>query len=417
MSNIRVGAITFDWYPFDPLVRRISEAIVNDSFEVDVICLRQKHESRFEVYHGVNVYRVPMDRGFGRSLPATILSWCYFAFLASCLVTWLHLKRRYDVIHVHNMPDFLVFAALIPRLLGAKVILHVQDVSPELMAAKSRGRKRKVILGLAEAQERLSTAFAQHVITVGWPFEELLLQRGVPASKLTSILNSADPKMFPPERRGSSLPGMPSAERPLILMYHGTLARRNGLDIALRALALALPEAPYLRLHIQGRGEHLPELHELVRELGLSEHVQFTEPCRSDEIVDFIARGDVGLIPYRRDGFMDLVLPTKAYEFAWMRRPIIASDTPAIRSLFRPESMALCDPERPESFAEAILDLYRSPEKRASFIANAAEDYIPYQWEKMAQRYRDLLFTLSRRRPQPAREPEEAAAVTIKPTS
>lgn len=405
MAKIRVGTITFDWYPFDPLVRRMSEAIVDDGFEVDVICLRQQHEKRFEVYHGVNIYRVPMNRSFGQSLPTTLLNWCWFAFLAACRITWLHLKRRYDVIHVHNMPDFLVFAALIPRLLGAKVILHVQDVSPELMAAKSKGRQRKLILGLAVVQERLSTAFAHHVVTVGWPFEELLLQRGVPAKKLTSILNSADPKMFPPERRQTaSLPGTPCAEAPLIFMYHGTLARRNGLDIALRALALALPAAPHMRLHIQGRGEHLPILRELAQELGIYEYVRFTEPCRSDEIVDFVAHGDVGLIPYRRDGFMDLVLPTKAYEFAWMRRPMIASDTPAFRSLFRPESVALCDPSRPASFAEAMLDLYQSPTRRAALITSAAEDYLSYQWEKMAERYRALLRSLS---PQGQQEPDQ----------
>lgn len=395
MSKIRVCAITFDWYPFDPLVRRISEATVDGGLEVDVICLRQKQEKRYEVYNGVNVYRVPMDRGFGRSLPTTVLSWCWFAWLAALKVTGLHLKRHYDVVHVHNMPDFLVFSALVPRILGAKVILHVQDVSPELMSAKAKGKKRKLVTRLATWQERISTAFAHHVITVGWPFEELLLKRGVPKKKLTNILNSADPKMFPPERRQARSIGLAREDEPLILMYHGTLTKRNGLDIALRALALALPSAPYLRLDIKGRGEHLPALKELAQELGISDHLCFSEPCQSNEIVDFVAHGDVGIIPYRRDGFMDLVLPTKSYEFAWMQRAMIASDTPAIRSLFRTESIALCDPSRPESFAEAIVDLYQHPEKRASLVANATEDYIPYQWEKMAESYRNLLRTLS----------------------
>jgi len=398
LLKMRVCAITFDWYPFDPLVRRVSEAAVDGGFEVDVLCLRQKSEERYEVYNGVHIYRLPMNRGFGRSLPLTLLHWCWFAVLASLKVTRLHLRHRYDVIHVHNMPDFLVFAALIPKLLGAKVILHIQDTSPELMAAKAKGRKRQLVVRLATWQERFATAFAHHVVTVGWPFEELLLKRGVPREKLTSILNSADPKMFPPERRCVRSPDPVGAENPLILMYHGTLSERNGIDIALRALALALPAAPFLRLDIKGRGEHLPVLKELARELGMSDHVQFSDPCQSTEIVDFVVHGDVGIIPYRRDGFMDLVLPTKSYEFAWMQRAMIASDTPAIRSLFRPQSIALCDPSRPESFAEAIIDLYQHPEKRAAMVASAAEDYIPYQWEKMAERYRELLRSLSGKR-------------------
>jgi len=93
---------------------------------------------------------------------------------------------------------------------------------------------------------------------------------------------------------------------------------------------------------------------------------------------------------------MDLVLPTKAYEFAWMHRPMIASDTPAIRSMFRPESIMLCDPSKPEDFAKAIIDLYQHPEKRARMVSNAAGDYMPYQWEILATRYQKLLANLAR---------------------
>ena len=79
-----------------------------------------------------------------------------------------------------------------------------------------------------------------------------------------------------------------------------------------------------------------------------------------------------------------------------MHRPIIASDTYAIRSMFRPESIYLCDPTRPESFAEAMIDLFQHPEKRAAMIVSAAEDYLPYRWELMAETYQQLLRSLCR---------------------
>jgi len=265
------------------------------------------------------------------------------------------------------------------------------------------------------------------VITVGEPFARLLRKRGIPAEKLTIILNSADPKLFPPSRIAdtSAVGTKPGAihcaptfgpmgtqegvvsisaageERPFILMYHGTVAGRNGLDIALRAFAQAREVIPQLRFDIQGRGEHLPYIKQLAKELGVSEHVVFTDPCPSEQLVDFVVHGDVGIIPYRSDGFMDLVLPTKAYEFALMRRPMIASDTPAIRSMFRADSILLCDPMSPASFAEAIIDLYRHPEKREQLVANAAEDYTPYRWEIMAKRYTQLLLALSQGRSAP----------------
>ncbi len=395
MSTIRVATITFDFYPFDPLVRRIAGAAIDGGYAVDVICLRQPGEERYETCEGVHVHRLPMNRGFGRSLPVTILSWCWFLFIASLMLTHQHLKKRFDVVHIHNMPDFLVFAALIPKMLGAKVILEVQDVSPELMAAKAKGKARKIVTRLAQWQERISTAFADHVITVGWPFEQLLLQRGVPARKITIILNSADPKLYPASRREFRETRAFDEAHPLILMYHGTVASRNGLDIAIQALALAHKVVPHIRLDIKGRGEFIPILKLLAQELEIGEHVVFTEPCQPEELVDFVTHGDIGIIPYRIDGFMELVLPTKAYEFAWMHRPMIASDTRAIRSMFRPESVVLCDDSSPESFAEAIIDLYQHPDKRLSLAVNATEDYQPFKWDFMAERYQSLLASLS----------------------
>jgi glycosyltransferase involved in cell wall biosynthesis len=398
MSFLRVCAITFDMYPFDVLVRRTAEAAVKAGYASDVICLREPGQKAYEVCDGVHIYRIPMYRSFGRSLPFTVLEWCCFLVLAGLVVTRLHLKQAYNVIHVHNMPDFLVFSALIPKLLGAKVILEVQDVSPELMAAKARKRLRKLIVSLAIWQERISAAFAHHVITVGWPFEQLLLKRGIPAKKLTSILNSADPKLFPASRQ--TLPSIepPDEEHPLIIMYHGTVAERNGLDTAIRAFAQARRVVPHLRFDIKGRGEAIPHLRQLATELGVSDHIVFTDPCPSEELVDFVVHGDIGIIPYRSDGFMELVLPTKAYEFAWMQRPMIASDTAAIRSMFRPESIILCEPSNVDSFAEAIIDLYQHPEKRLQMVANAMQDYMPFRWEMMAERYQLLLLTLSEKK-------------------
>ena len=397
MGPTRICAITYDYYPADPLVRRTSEAAVRGGYQYHLICSSAEGQQRYEIFNGVHVHRVITRRIAGRPLWAMLVSWSLFMFLAFLKVARLHLRQRFAVVHVHNMPDFLVFAALIPKLFGARVILHVQDVSPELMAAKSRRRWRGVAVRLARWQERISTSFADHVLTVGWPFEELLLTRGVRKSKLSTVLNSADPSIFPVARRAPLFLGEPTAERPLVLMYHGTIAERSGLDIAIRALAKARPTAPYLRLQIKGRarGQSLPNLKQLARELEVAEHVIFLPPSPPDELADFLAQGDIGIIPYPCNGFSDLLLPTKAYEFALMHRPMIVSNTIAMGSMFRAESVMFCTPSDVDSFAKAIIDLYQHPQRRAQLIANAAQDYVPYRWELMAERYQRLLASLA----------------------
>lgn len=398
MSSLRVCAITFDWYPFDVLVRRTSEAAASAGYVSEVICTCKPGQAIEEVCDGVQVHRIPMSRSFGRSLPFTVFEWIIFLVRAGIKVTQLHLKHKYDVIHVHNMPDFLVFAALIPRLLGAKVILEIQDVSPELMAVKAKGKIRKLVVLLAIWQERISTLFADHIITVGWPFEQLLLKRGVPAQKITIILNSADARLFQTPQQTEISTEVPSEEDPLIIMYHGTVAARSRLDVVVRAVAKARQVAPFIRLDVKGRGEAIPSVKLLAQEVGIGEHVIFSDVCPpGDELTEFLLHGDIGIIPYPSDGFMDLLLPTKAYEYAWMRRPMIVSNTPGMRSMFRPEAIMLCEPDNVDSFAAAIIDLYQHPEKRQSMVDEAAKDYTPYHWETMAERYQKLLLTMAKK--------------------
>lgn len=396
MQPVRVGVITFDWYPFEVRALRLTRAAADAGHPVDVICTRKAHEKFHEIYGNTHIYRIPMKRGGNASFISKAFFWCLFVLCAGFTAAFLHLKHRYKIVHVHNMPDFLVFSALIPKWFGAKVILDVQDVTPELMQAKAKGSDRSRIVRFAVWQERISTRFADHIVTTGPLFEEALVKRGVPATKITSILNSADPTLFPAERRCpppfDAAP--PEPDQPFILMYHGTIEQRNGLETALHAFKLAREVIPHLRLDIQGGGGYLATLKQLAHELGLDNGVIFTDSVTVDKLADFVVHGDVGIIPYQSDGFMDIVLPTKAYEFAWMGRVMIASDTRAMRSMFRPEAVVLCDSTKPEAFAEAIIDLYQHPEKRARMIQVATEDYEAYRWEVMAKLYQHLLETL-----------------------
>lgn len=394
MTTPRVVSLTYDFYPYDIRVRRLAEAAIAGGYAAEVICLREPGEPAREQVDGVRIYRLPLGRGYGRSLPVTVVCWCWFAVMAGTLLLWLHLRRRYAVVIAHNMPDFLVCAALPVRFLGARVLLDIQDTSPELMAAKAHGYKRVILRCLAALQERLSVACADAVMTVGWPFEEVLVARGIPRAKVCSIINSADPRLFPAVRRDQ--PSRAREQRNgLTLMYYGTVAQRNGLDIAMRAFALAHREVPGLRFAIMGRGEALPEVERLAGELGVADNVTFVPNCPSERIVDFVVAGDIGIVPYRSDGFADLVLPTKMYEMAWMRRPIIAADTPAIRSLFGTEAVLLCAPEQPEQFAKAIVHLAGDPALRDRLVTLAAEAYQPYRWEMMSKQYQALLARLA----------------------
>ena len=104
----------------------------------------------------------------------------------------------YDVIHVHSVPDFLVFSALVPKLRGVPLILDIHDILPEFYSTKFRARKGSLIFKLLVLAEKLSIRFSNHVIIANPIWHERLLQRSASPEKVTTIWNYPDPKIsFP----------------------------------------------------------------------------------------------------------------------------------------------------------------------------------------------------------------------------
>jgi hypothetical protein len=87
-----------------------------------------------------------------------------FFFISSFLLTIKHIKNSYHLIHIHSVPDFEVFAALVLKLTGAKVILDIHDIIPELYISKFEMDENSFQFKLLSLIERLSVAFSDHVI-------------------------------------------------------------------------------------------------------------------------------------------------------------------------------------------------------------------------------------------------------------
>ncbi len=378
-------------YPADPRVRREAEALLHDGWLVDVVCLRGKGEPWREVCGGAQVFRLPVNRHRGGGLAVYLLEYLLFFLLAAACVTGLHLRRGYDVVQAHNMPDFLVFVALVPRWRGARVVLDIHDLVPELYGLKFGGSRNHPVVWLTSRVERASAAFAHHVITAGEPFRRRLVGRGLPPEKVTVVMNSADPRLFhplPAEDAGGCRNGR------FRLVYHGGLFARYGLDVAVRAVARLRDEIPGLQLDIYGDGEAADGLRRLVEELGLLERVRLQGYVPIEQIPAAICGADLGVVPYRRSPFTDLLYPTKAFEYLAVGVPVVASRTAAVAELFADVPDMFFEPEDVDGLAALILALYREPARRWQLLAAAGRAYAPYAWEGQRQVYLALMRRL-----------------------
>lgn len=399
--------IVHAYYPLgETRVEREARALARGGYAVDVICLRVDGERPVEQDGDITIHRLPVGRHKGRGLGVQLLEYLAFFFLAMARLTRLHLRAPYRVVQAHNLPDFLVFAALPARLMGARVILDIHDLMPEFYAARFETGLEAWPVRLVRLEERLSCRFADHLITVSEHWRQTLIRRGVSPDKCSVVMNVADDAIFHP----------PAEPRPLLhdsaglrLIYHGSLARHYGLDLAIQAVDQVRHDIPGIHLTLLGDGDYVGELRRLIDELGLASHVDLINELRPAEALPaIIGAADLGIVPYRNDTFTDGLLPTKLMEYAALGMAAVAARTTAIENTFGGTMAAFFEPGDVESLADCLRALHAHPERLAELRAGSALFNERYNWPRIAASYVATVDRLAARR----REAESPVAAT-----
>lgn len=388
MAKVLMAAYTN--YRRDPRVRREAEALVEAGYRVVFLARRQPVGPRRETIAGVEVINTVALGRKPDSLPEYLLDYGLFfiALLAHLSVRPL----RYDLIHINNMPDFLAFAAVLPRLVGRPVIHDIHDLMPELYAEKFAAGEGHLLIRVLRFQERWAGRFASAVLTVEERLKDILAGRGIPRDKIHVLMNLPDDRFFSPRPPQPPKP----ADAPFVVVYHGTLAHRLGLDIAIEAIARARLAIPRIELRIVGAGEERHRLIRLRDALGLHDSVTFSEGYVPVETIPgLIADADVGLIPLRISSGTDIMLPTKLLEYVSVGIPCIAPRTGTIRRYFDGRMIAFFEAGNVVSLAETIVALHRDPGRRASIAREATERFgRAHTWRVHKAVYTTLVATL-----------------------
>lgn len=387
---VRICVIAYTDYAADARVRRAAEALVHRGDEVRVICPLTRLVDGCTEQSGVRLHPVRGVPYTSASHPFTyVRRYLIFVLLAAVHALRLHLKHRFDVVHVHTMPDFLIFSALGPKLLGAKLILDVHDLMPELYASKFGLDKSHWIIRGLKAVERTSVHLADAAVAVHEPHLEALVSHGNPADKFTIIMNLPDPAIFRHHNNGKASAG------DFTLIYHGTVGTRHGLDIAVRAVALARRQIPVVGLRIIGDGDDFARVSALVDELGIGHCVRLEQGFRRiEDIVPAIESATVGVVPIVDDPFTRYMLPLKLLEYVAVGIPVISSSTSTIRAYFSDEMLAFTPAGDPDRLAARIVELYHSPAKRRRLVAEASTFTETHHWAKEKEGYYQLIDRL-----------------------
>jgi len=385
----RICMVTYSHYLSDARVKRYAEALAERGDYVDVVALQGApgHSVREKVG---NVNLVRLQPRFGKnekSKLSFLLPVLRFLFVSSVWVARRHARKPYDLLHIHNVPDFLVFAALYPKLGGAKVILDIHDIVPEFYASKFGARQDSAPITMLKWAERASARFADHVIISNHLWLDRYAARTGSYGKCSVFINHVDPTIFRPRPRARN-------DGKLIILFPGGLQWHQGLDVALRAFQRVSAELSNVEFHIYGDGDKKDELVVLSDQLGLNGSVRFFDPLPVSQIAEVMANADLGVVPKRADSFGNEAYSTKTMEFMSLGVPVVISNTKIDRYYFDDSVVRFFESGNADALAEAVIQVFRDQDLRRRMVLHGSEYAARNNWDSRKGDYLKLVDDL-----------------------
>jgi len=382
---MNVCMLAYAHYINDARIKSYVRTLEDRGHRVDVIALKSGGEAAEEALAAGTVFRV-MDKYQGGS--TLMYAWSYLKFFLKSLLLLARrsFRHRYDVVHVHNMPNALVFAAVVPKMLGARLMLDVHDLMTANYMAKFHAPEDALPVKILKIEQRLSAMFADHVFCADHNQQDYLVEAcGLARGKITVLMNLPNVELFRPAT-------VAKKSGVFRIVYHGTIAHRLGIDLIVKAMARVAGRVP-AELWLYGAGDYLPEALALSSELKLDGKVHFSRTFFPvEQIPEMVSGMDLGIIGNRRNLACDrYMLPVKLLEYVYLGVPVVAPRLDVIERYFDDTMVRFYEPENVEQMAESIVELFHQKEERERLAGRASSFYQKYNIQAQADRYLDLL--------------------------
>jgi len=279
----------------------------------------------------------------------------YLSFATSGSALSVAALRDVDVVYVYSSPATTAIPAMTLRALtGIPYVLHIQDLWPQTVLSSgfiegSNGRVERGLHRFCDATYRR----AQTVAVTSPGMADLIIERGVPRSKLAWIPNWADEKSFYPTTPTSATLTSLGPLRDFTAMYAGNFGELQALDTVIEAADL-LRGRRDIGFLLVGGGVAEPQLREMVRTRGL-DNVRFATPQPFGQMAQVLSAGDTQLVSLRDRPLFASTLPSKLQANLAAGRPIVgAVRGDAARVIKDSGAGDVVEPEDAHGLAEAL---------------------------------------------------------------
>lgn len=401
-GNVCILALGF--YPFDLRVKRRAEALAEDGFSVHVICLRDDGEANHEIVEGVQVHRLPLRRRSPEYRRGRIWSYLFdynaFFVLAALKLMTLDIKNGFRAIQVNSPPDYLVAAALIPKLAGAKIVLDMRDPMPELFDTLFDGWYRRPFVDALELIEKLALKFADRALTVTRETRDNCGGRGADVNEIAVVVNVPDDRLYRPDRYGhltEKIDRIKKEERRagkfrVVCRSQGGSSR--GVDLVVRAAARLKDDIPGVEFRCIGAGDCAPAPEALASSLKVQDRVTFLGSIPFENEIEEILTADAAVVPVKKNPYSVLVHPPEMYEYLALQKTVVTSRLDSIAAYFPEDSMVFFEPGSDTDLADKLRYVFTYPEDMAARVERCSQIYETYRWEREKRKYLGVYHSL-----------------------
>ncbi|WP_374469660.1 WcaI family glycosyltransferase [Phenylobacterium sp.] len=312
---------------------------------------------RAEELDGVRVYRCPLYLTAKMHGLRRLLAPLSFALSSAPVAFAQILKRRPDVVIVVEPTLFVApVAVLAARLVGARTILHVQDLEVEAAFAMGHLRADGPLKRLASWFDRKATAAFDQVVTISNRMAEKIVRKGVDPSKLTIVRNWVDVEAVRPMPTAMGYRqelGIPTDK--FVALYSGNIGAKQGVRVVLEA-ARELADRSDILVVIAGQG---PMRAEVAAQAAILPNLQVLDFQPESRFSEFLSIADAHLLPQEKDA-ADLLLPSKLGGMLASGRPVIVTaDAQTELAEFLGDTCVFSPPGDAQALARSLESLQR----------------------------------------------------------
>ena len=322
-----------------------------------------RNERKCEVINGVRVERVKTYIAANRGVVRRMLN--FTTYFVSALWTALRLPKA-DVVIATSPQIFCGYAGVwYRRLRRVPLVIEIRDIWPESMFAVGAKVPRLGIWAL-ELVEKAMYRACDRLVTVGEGYRLRLKEKGVPETKMSVVMNGTDLEVYSPREKNAELLKKYGLEGKFVVSYIGTVGMACGLEVVLDAAEVLTQrhrgaELGKVVFVIVGDGAYREKLEEEAKRRGL-DNVVFTGRQPKSSMPDWVASSDASLVHLKKTELFTTVMPSKIFESAGCKRPIIMGVDGFAKKLVMDAGAGLgMAPESAESLVDCVKKLAEDP--------------------------------------------------------